>query len=153
QQSGNRTLAAAQSITLAPLAVPNTVPLGRGFVNAGKQFAVAAMAVNGSIGIDPSTITSTNPGGKAESNYYAFSGKAGDLINIEAISSSQARFQKALAGTINSALRVYDPTGKLLSYYNANAYNNDQFEPFEASLIDLRLPADGTYYVQVSSVD
>src|SRR5262249_29743508 len=40
-------------------------------------------------------------------------------------------------------------SGNLVAYYDSTAVNDDQFEPTDSSLIDLRLPADGKYFVRV----
>src|SRR5207248_2999042 len=52
---------------------------------------------------------------------------------------------------IDSILRVYDSAGKLLAYYGQPAINDDQFEPPDSTVIDLVLPGDGIYYVEVDT--
>src|SRR5262249_35372287 len=44
-------------------------------------------------------------------------------------------------------------TGTLVAYYTGFASSDDQFEPTDGSIIDLRLPADGTYYVKVTAAN
>ena len=117
---------------LPGLRVPNTIARG---MNAHKDLAVAAIDVVGSIGINPGT-------GKSESDWYSFSGKAGDLINIEVMSASQTRYAN---NSIDAVLRVYDANRVKI------AFNDDQFESSDAQIIDFRLPADGTYYVEVDT--
>jgi Matrixin/PKD domain/Right handed beta helix region/Periplasmic copper-binding protein (NosD) len=140
EQSGaHRSIASAEPIGLYALNVPNTTTDGR---DAGKTFQVAAVNVAGNLQIDPST-------GRAESDYYAISGRKGDVLTLEVDSTLLAR----LSGqdTIDSVLSVYDAQGNLVPYYGGLAQNDDQFEPTDSLLLDLVLPADGTYYVQVAS--
>ena len=46
---------------------------------------------------------------------------------------------------IDSVLRLFDANGTLL------ATNDDDFETRDSSLVDVSLPADGTYYVEVDT--
>src|SRR5205823_3573367 len=133
------TRAAAQPLTLAPLAVPNT--LSAGALDANKQFAVEALDVTGAIAIDPGT-------GFSESDFYSWTGKAGDLVTIEALSKALTRLG---GNTIDPILRVYDAGGNLVAFYGGSAVNDDQFEPTDSGLLDLRLPADGTYTIEVDT--
>src|SRR5262249_7813967 len=55
------------------------------------------------------------------------------------------------SNTIDPILRVYDATGTLVAFYSGSAVNDDQFEPTDSSLFDLRLPADGTYTIEVDT--
>ncbi len=124
---------------LPGLRVPNTIAKG---MNAHKDLAVAAIDVVGSIGIDPSTE-------KSQSDWYSFSGRAGDVINIEVMSASQTRFAN---NSIDAVLRVYDANRLLMpTAAEAIAFNDDQFESSDAQIIDFKLPADGTYYVEVDT--
>src|SRR5262249_7681290 len=128
----HRSLATAQALGALPgLAVPNTLLFGQ---NAGQSFAVTALDVVGSIGIDPGT-------GKSEDDYYSFVGKAGDLMNIEVLSSSLNR----TVNPMDSGVRLFASSGKLL------AVNDDEFETHDSTLIDATLPADGVYYVEVDT--
>ncbi|HKB02850.1 MAG TPA: hypothetical protein VKD90_11565, partial [Gemmataceae bacterium] len=140
----------AQPIALAPLAVPNT--LGAGALNAPKAFSVAALTVTGQI-------DETADGGPSESDFYSFVGRKGDLINIEVLSLQLTRLGSNI---IDSMLRVYDEGHNLVAYYSAPAFNDDLEDPpppssppsphnFDAGIIDLVLPADGRYYVEVDT--
>ena len=63
--------------------MPNTISHG---LNAAKDLSVAAVAVVGRLdAVDPTT-------GQAENDLYSFEGQAGDLINIEVLSSSLTRY-------------------------------------------------------------
>ena len=131
---------AGQSLGELPgLRVPKTISQG---LNAHKDLAVAAVAVVGSIEIGAD--------GKSENDLYSFSGRAGDVINIEVLSSSLTRYA---GNSIDSVVRVYDENRNLVPYYGSpfGAFNDDQFEPGDALIIDLRSPANGTYYVEVDS--
>jgi Concanavalin A-like lectin/glucanases superfamily/PKD domain/Matrixin len=154
--------------TLPSLYVPNTMPRG---LHAGENFDVNAVDVLGSIVpgtdnvIDPITgqvvyfdpVTGKpgadpNHGGvtkkRSASDYYSFTGQAGDLINIQVMSQSLARIQHP----IDSVLRVWDSAHNLVAYYTPGvAVNDDEFESADSSIVDLRLPASGTYFVEVDT--
>jgi SdrD B-like domain/RTX calcium-binding nonapeptide repeat (4 copies) len=132
--------AAALPLVLRSLTVPNTETNG---LDAGKTLAVAATAVNGFIGIDPMT-------GHSGDDYYSFTGRAGDVINLEVMSGLLARIKDP----IDSVLSVYDSSGKLVNYYGQPAFNDDKNQTIgdhDSALYDLKLPADGTYYVKVDT--
>jgi hypothetical protein len=140
QSTPHQSFAAAQPLTLAPLAVPNTLRQG---LDAGKTFEVTAIDVTGSIGIDPTTQHS-------EDDYYSFVGRSGDDMTFEVMSASLPADR--LSGLpIDSVLSVYDSPGNLLGYYSSTAQNDDQFEPPDSLLVDLKLPYTGTYYVVVDT--
>jgi Ca2+-binding RTX toxin-like protein len=134
----HRSFDTAQPIALAALAVPNT--LGGG-LNANKVFSVAALDVVGDIGIDPGT-------GASESDFYSLTGRKGDLFNIEVLSRSLTRLG---TNTIDPILQVYDAAHTLVAYFTASAANDDGPESTDATIVDLTLPADGTYYVEVDT--
>ena len=80
--------------------------------------------------------------GLAEKDVYSFYGTAGDVINIELISSS---IRPALSNPIDGVLRVYDANGTLL-------YESDNdFESADANVFDLRLLTSGLFYIEVTS--
>jgi Ca2+-binding RTX toxin-like protein len=134
------TTATAEAIVLTPLAVPNTLVTG---LNSTKAFSVEALVVTGSIALD---------GAISESDYYSFSGRAGDVISLEVMSLSLTRlFNQGPNFFIDPMVRIYAPDGTLLAFGGGNAFNDDQFEPTDASLIDLTLPVTGTYYVEVDT--
>jgi hypothetical protein len=128
----------AQSLNLVSLAVPNTLPSGA--FNAGKTLGVAALDVSGSIQLDPVTQ-------KSADNFYSFTGRKGDLMNIQVMSAELKR----ISNPFDTVLRVYDSSGNLINYYATPAYNDDQAEPTDSRISDLRLPADGTYFIEVDS--
>src|SRR5206468_2417309 len=71
--------------------------------------------------------------------------------NLEVMSQGLTRLLASGGQTIDSVLRVYDSNGHLLPYYGGLAANNDQLEGTDSSLLDVELPADGTYIVEVDS--
>ncbi len=131
----------AQSIgSLPALAVPNTIENPNA-----ENFAVpldaAAAAVVGMIELDGPT---------SESDFYSFTGQANQLVTIEVMSRS---LRSRIANTIDSLVRIYDANGTKLNYYGSplGAFNDDGFEPTDSILIDVLLPADGAYYVEVDT--
>jgi Ca2+-binding RTX toxin-like protein len=137
--AAHNTTATPQALALAPLAVPNTLLYG---VNAGKNLAVGAVDVVGSIQLGSN--------GKSQSDFYSFTGTAGDLINLEVMSLGLTRNQGS-ANFIDSVVKVYAPGGALAAYYGGTAVNDDEFEGNDSGLVDLQLPSDGTYVVEVDS--
>jgi Ca2+-binding RTX toxin-like protein len=139
QAAAHGTQATAQPIGLTPMVVPNTLRSG---LDVNKQFAVLAVDVLGAIGL---------VNGHSETDYYAFANwRKGDLINMDVISSTQDRYA-GVNNNIDSVISVYDANGNLVAYYGSGAVNDDQPESTESSIVDLQVPADGTYYVQVST--
>lgn len=131
------TTATAQSIVLDPLPVPNTELTG---VLAGKVFDVNATVVNGTLSV---------PG---EVDVYSFDAEAGDLINIEVISSILAFGPVPRFFTfIDSMVSVTDDTGTPIPYYAGIAVNDDEPESTDSIIIDLVIPSDGTFYIEVES--
>src|SRR5207248_1828498 len=98
QAGAHASRATAQALTLSSLAVPNTLVSG---LNYGKDFAVAASDVVGSINLTDA--------GTSEDDYYSITGRAGDLINMQVMSRSLTR----ITNRIDSILRVYDSAGNL----------------------------------------
>jgi hypothetical protein len=129
----------ALSLTLTPLAVPNTETNG---LDVGKTFAVAATAVNGYVGLDTT--------GHSGDDFYSFTGRAGDVINIEVMSG----LLKRITDPIDSVLSVYDSSGHLVNYYGQSASSDDKDQTIgdaDSAIYDLKLPANGTYYVKVDT--
>src|SRR5262249_38782552 len=106
-----------------------------------KQFYVEAIDVTGAIAIDPVT-------GVSENDFYSFTGKQGDLMSFEVLSKALTRLG---SNTIDAMIRIMDTNGNVLAFRGGSAFNDDQFEPTDASLFDFRLPADGTYIVEVDT--
>jgi Ca2+-binding RTX toxin-like protein len=135
QAGAHGSRATAQPLNLTSLAVPNTVVDG---YNYGKDFAFAATDVVGSIGLN---------GGTSEDDFYSFTGRAGDVMNIQVMSNSITR----IANKIDSILRVYDANGNVVAYFNSTGLNDDENEGRDSVLVDLVLPSDGTFFIQVDT--
>jgi hypothetical protein len=133
----NTTPATAQALTMVGLRVPNTVL--RGF-DAGKIPSVAAIDVT-------NAALTRGANNQTVDDYYSFQGRAGDLINIQALSYSVGR----ITDPVDTTLKIYDAMGNLLTYYTGQASNDDEFESPDAIILDLRLPADGTYTIDVGA--
>jgi hypothetical protein len=137
----------AVPLLLNSIDVPNTLAGG---LNSRKKFVVTAVAVVGSIQLD-----ALNQ--KSESDWYSFNGRAGQLVNIDVYSSGLSRLadqQHPQDHTIDSILRVYRLNAgslELVPYYGGLAENDDQFEPTDSSVVDLVLPDDGTYFIEVDT--
>ncbi|MFO0796476.1 MAG: tandem-95 repeat protein [Gemmataceae bacterium] len=125
--------------TMPLLAVPNLLPAGT--MNAGRLLNVRAGGVVGSIGLNTVSRVSEN-------DVYAVQGKAGDLLTVEVLS---VTLRARISNTIDGVVRVYDAAGNLLTYYGRPAENDDGFDNSDPLLQDVRLPADGTYYVVVDT--
>ena len=147
---GNSALALAAPLSMVTLAVPNTLSSGQ---NATKNLYVQLSSVLGQIEVDSATMGTA----RSKSDWYSFTGRAGELINIDVFSNSVGRFGTGLNGAmisddfVDTIVRVYNLNGQLVQYYDGLAENDDIFEPTDSSLIDLLLPADGTYYIEVDS--
>src|SRR5262249_16427648 len=138
QAGAHQSVATAQPVPLVPLAGPHTIASG---LNANKQFYVEAIDVTGAIAIDPVT-------GVSENDFYSFTGKQGDLMSFEVLSKALTRLG---SNTIDAMIRIRDSVGNVLAFRGGSAFNDDQFEPTDASLFDFRLPADATYIVEVDT--
>ena len=132
----------SQPIVLADLVVPNTELTGS---LAGLEFDVEATVVTGALQL---------PG---ELDVYSFDATAGQVLNMELMSSVLASSPlPRFTNSFDTMISVVDSTGTAIPYYSGTAINDDNFliEPSWSSdsiLIDLIIPTDGTYYIQVES--
>lgn len=122
----------AQSVILKDLYVPNTLREG---LNKGKDFAVQAVTVVSQIAA------------VGEKDLYSFQAKAGDLFNFEIMSRSLTRYRP---NAVDGMLRILDQNGAVVSFYDGSAENDDPFENVDPLLVDLTIPADGSYYIEFS---
>ncbi len=130
-----------QSIGALPaLAVPNTIE-NPNAENYAVPLDAAAAAVIGHIDLD---------GDKSESDVFSFTGEAGQRVSIDVMSQG---LRARIGNTIDALVRVYNASGQKLDYYGSplGAFNDDGFEPTDSVLVDLILPSDGTYYVEVDT--
>ncbi|MGB7346261.1 MAG: putative Ig domain-containing protein, partial [Pirellulaceae bacterium] len=129
---------------LTAIAVPNTIedPTAKNF---GKTLTASVHNVLGQIDL-------VGPVGseKSENDLYSFAAFAGDLITVEVYSSA---LRSRIDNTIDSLVRVFDATGTKVPYYGSalGAFNDDGFEPTDSVLLNLPIPATGTYYVEVDT--
>jgi hypothetical protein len=145
---GDRTR--AQTVPWKTIAVPNTLLTG---VHRDHNLYAQTLTVTGSIAT----------GG--ERDYYKISGKAGDLVTIEVGSFALRRLSHPDGGTgiapngpadqasfIDSTLKLFNSSGVLVGYNEGNeAYNDDEFESTDSILLDVRLPGDGDYFIEVGA--
>ena len=129
----------ATAISFVTLAVPNTL---QGGLNSEKEFFVDAASIIGSIQLNS---------GSSENDFYSFVGTAGELINISVSSQALRDNGSSTDGYIDSIIRVYDSNGTLVAYYGGDAVNDDEFESSDSTIIDLLIPANDTYYVEIDT--
>jgi hypothetical protein len=119
----------AQPVSLYSLNVPN--PITAGQFDSNKKFDVAAVDVLGKFQGNP--------------DYYTFQGSAGDRMNIDVTSGGQTRLMNA-GNWVDPVVYLYDnTTGKLI------AWNDDQIEGPDSSILDFTLPETGSYTIEVDS--
>jgi Ca2+-binding RTX toxin-like protein len=129
--------ATAQSIALSGLYVPNSLLAG---INVGKQFAVEAVDVLGSIELQA-------PGGVSESDVYEFTAQAGDIFTFEVMSVALDR----IAAPVDPVLRILDSAGNVLGFFDGFAENDDSFEPPDSLLVDFPISSAGSYFLEVDT--
>lgn len=133
-----------RQIELSNLEVPNTVELGD---EARQLITVDAVAITGSISA------------ALQKDYYAFEGHAGDLMSIEVAAEILGPDPidnrdpiERYTEVIDARVSVYDSSGDLIPHFGGLATNSREFEGLpDAFLLDLVLPADDTYYIEVRS--
>ncbi|MBL8819205.1 MAG: pre-peptidase C-terminal domain-containing protein, partial [Planctomyces sp.] len=135
----HNTLLTAQPLTLVTLDVPN---LATGGVSKDQFFHVQAASVVGTIGLEGAT---------SESDWYSFDGNAGDIVTIEVMSRALKRYYTSNATSIDSVLRLYNAAGELVQTFGTDAVNDDEFESSDSLLMDVILPEDGQYFIEVDT--
>ena len=135
------TLLTAQAITLADLAVPNT-ELGGPLV--GLLFDVDATSVTGLIGA------------QGEIDIYGFTATLGQLLNLEVMSQAfNGAPSQRFPDLIDPQVRLLDSAGQQVAYFGSSAINRggteSGFTDQDSILVDVTIPADGTYFIEVSS--
>ncbi len=144
----NNSRATAQGLSLAPLAVPDTLLIGQ---NVGTTFRVSAVDVSGAITL--------GAGGTSSVDYYAFQATAGQLFNFEALSQTITRYD---GDDIDPVMTLLESDGTTIvpygSFVNGSfvpdggvASDDDSFQDQDSILYDVTMPYTGTYYVQVKT--
>lgn len=131
----NDSIATAQAVTFSNMTVPNTIVKGQ---NAGDfDFSVSAFVVEGSLDgkMDPQDV-------------FQIEAKAGDSLNLQALSSVPGRFE---GNSINPNISVFDSSGAFVDYFGSDAFNESELKTVDAIMFDLFIPVDGTYFVEVDS--
>ena len=135
EMEDNDSLESAQALTLQAMKVPNTIVSG---MNAGAgDFSVSAIVVEGTLNFDGD-----------QQDVFQISGRAGDLFNLEVLSNIPERLE---IDPIDPNLSVFDEQGELVDYYGAGAFNESEIESVDCSMVDLILPNDGTYFIEIDS--
>ncbi len=120
--------------SLPLVSVPQTDPTGQPLV-------ASATNVVGQIELGPE--------GVSESDYFSFTGNAGDWVTVELLSQT---IDYRIANVVDTVVRVYGPEGNIVDHYDElGAFNDNGFESIDALLLDLYLPEDGVYTIEVDS--
>ena len=131
----NDTNASAQVVEFNNVTVPNTIVEGQ---NAGNfDFSVSAFVIEGSL-----------DGATDPQDVFQIEAKAGDLFNLELLSTVPDRLAP---NSIDPNLSVFDSTGAFVDYFGSDAFNESELKSPDSIMIDLVIPADGTYFVEVDS--
>ena len=128
------TLATAQDIVLAKMTVPNTIESGER-ENLG-DFDVDALSISGSKDV----------GERAD--LYRFEAKAGSILNIEFVALGDFR---AAFFVFDAEVTVLDESGNPINYFGEPANSDDSGFYNTPLLVDLVIPEDGVYFMQVSA--
>ncbi len=148
--NGNYSLSSAQTITLTPLAVPNTLVVGQ---DVGMTFDVSAINVDGAITL--------NANGTSNVDYYAFTANAGQLFNFEVLSTTISRYN---GDDIDPELTLLESDGQTIVPYGTFvngtfvpstggglAMDDDSFQDQDSYLYDVKIPKTGAYYLEVNA--
>ena len=135
QAASHDTISLAQLINLPELYVPNTDQTGP---LVGQQLNVNATTVLGNIAAGP------------ELDLYEFSASAGDILNVEVLSSSlSGNNPPRITNPVNTFVRVLNASGTPLM--SGQSINDDEIETTDAVVLDLPITANGNYFIEVSS--
>ncbi|MDA8744596.1 hypothetical protein N9N28_08185 [Rubripirellula amarantea] len=140
--ASGQTVVAQEIGTLQPIRLPVTTGVNE-TGNVVADVGAAASVVVGSIEIDQAT-------GFSESDYYTFHGVANQIVTIEVMSQT---LRHRFSDTIDSVLRLYASDGSAVTEMGSSTSlrNDDTFESPDSILLDVVLPADDTYTVEVET--
>ncbi|RLS75443.1 MAG: hypothetical protein DWI02_12405, partial [Planctomycetota bacterium] len=127
QQAAATTLISPQPITLTAISCANT--LDHNTLNYGKAFLVSAKQIIGQT--------------RGESNFYQFYATKGQILNADAASVILSTSGYGIA--FDSRLVVSNASGSIL------ASSENGFETSDAQIIDLTIPDNGYYIIEVAS--
>lgn len=133
---GNDSIAEAQPLPLQSLNVPNTIVVGQNASD--SDFSVSAAVVEGTL----------NFAGDQQ-DVFEITGRTGDIFNIQVLSNIPDRLS---VDPIDPNVSVFDATGNFVDYYGTDAFNESEIKAPDCDMIDLILPADGTYFIEVDSL-
>ena len=137
--SSKGSIASAQSVSLAPLSVPNTLRVGE-FADE-EDFLVDAITITGNVD-------------SSAGDFFSFQAEAGDVLYVEGISgildpdvagTSLGRFSDSIAARV----QVFDEEGNLLDYFGDDASNSLGTEGIDSVLFDVLIPETGNYFVSI----
>ncbi|MEM9409595.1 MAG: hypothetical protein AAGA30_00655 [Planctomycetota bacterium] len=132
----NDSIETAQPLPFQALKVPNTIIAGVNTGN-GDDFSVSAAVVEGSLN-----------GPTDGLDIFEIEGRSGDLLNLQVLSFVPSRLS---GNSIDANLSVFDSSGAFVDYYGVDAFNENELKSTDCNMIDLLLPSDGKFYVQVDS--
>ncbi len=131
-----------QPLPLKTIPLPNPLPPGDPLA-AFDLFADVVIVEEASIEMffDPTSGVPLGP----ESDYYSIEAAAGDLFTVEVISALGP------GDSFDSAVAVLDPAAGFapIPWFAGTALNNNERESTDSLILDVTIPADGTYIVEV----
>ena len=51
---------------------------------------------------------------------------------------------------VDTQISIFDSNGAFVDYFGQDAFNDDEIETLDSVIIDLVIPDDGTYFIQVN---
>lgn len=133
-----------QPLPFTTLSLPNLMPMPPG---SPEVLFFADVAV-----VEEATITELDPpfGPAPEGDYYRIFAEEGDLLQVEVLSEI---LDYRFSDTFDTKVAVLDPsTGySPVPWYASTAINDDERESTDSFILDLIVPATGSYVIEVFS--
>ncbi len=127
-----------QAIELKTFDIPNNLPAG--VPGSGLMLSVdMAVVKDASLGMGELGV---------ESDYYSFSAAADELFQIEVLSTI---LDDRLTDLLDPRVSIFPEGDPGAALYYGDFYNDDERESTDSIMIDLIIPFDGTYIVEVWS--